>query len=338
VTSNRRKILSLAGKLLVAVACLVLVSEHFDKDVFLQFLEHPSLFLIFVLMWIANQFLVSWRLDLLFSLVQTRIPYLSLVRATFISLLFTSVSPGTVGADVAKVVLIKNVNPDKRVSLIGSGIFLDRVIGLVTLIGISVVCSFFLPFSELTDAQMRVVQLVWLLGAGLIAGWLVAMAIQHWFVRFELGPKIPGYRFKIIRRGVEMVKLWKLSIREQIVVLAVSTIAVGIIALVQALVTGYLFEADGKPFNFLLSLFIFPALTVISALPITPLGLGVGQLAVGQAFKIFGLPAEIGVAVATLSQLTQALISLIGGGGLFYLNRSNPKPQPVLTAEEEQFV
>lgn len=323
----------------MAVACLVMVSEHFDKDVFLQFLQHPSLFLIFILMWVVNQFLVSWRLDLLFSLVQTRIPYLSLVRATFISLLFTSVSPGTVGADLAKVVLIKNVNPEKRVSLIGSGIFLDRVIGLVTLLGISIVCSFFLPLAELTPAQMRVVKLVWLMAAVLVIGWVVAMSIQRWFARLELGPNVPGYRFKIVRRGIEMIKLWRLTLKEQILVLGVSTVAVGIISLVQALVAGYLFESDGKPFYFIQSLFIFPALTVISALPITPLGLGVGQLAVGQAFKIFGLPAEIGVGVATLSQLTQALVSLIGGGGLFWLNRSKGPSQPVaLSAEEEQYV
>ncbi len=329
--ARHRKLLSTLGKVLVAVLCLVLARDSFEKDVFLEFLKNPSLCLIFVAMWVANQFLVSWRLDLLFTKVGCRIPYLSLVRSTFVSLLFTSVLPGVVGADLAKIVLIKNVNPERGLTLIGSGILLDRALGLATLIIVSVLASFFLPLNTLNQAQLRVVYATWLLGALLVLGWLTAMTFQRWFIRQDIGAHTPGYRFKIVRRGFEMIRLWRLPITAQLHVFSVSLLAIGIIVLVQALVTGWLFESRSLPFNFALTMFIFPALTIISALPITPLGLGVGQLAVGSAFRLFGLPTEIGVAVATLSQLTLGVVSLLFGGVIFWLNRSKhpvESPQP----------
>ena len=213
---------------------------------------------------------------------------------------------------------------------------LDRALGLGTLIVISVIASFFLPLASLNSAQLRVVYAVWLLGAVLIAGWAFALLFQRWFIRQQIGEHTPGYRFKLVRRGFQMIRLWKLPLKDQLHVLFVSGLAIGVIVVVQALVTGWLFEARALPFNFVLTMFIFPALTIVSALPITPLGLGVGQLAVGSAFKIFGLPSEIGVAVATLSQLTLGIVSLLFGGALFWLNRSKTVDASALEEPEEK--
>lgn len=319
-----KKRLVIAGKFLVALAMLIMAREYFSREVFERIFSSPWLFLGFAVMCIFNQLIMTWRLDLLLGAVKCSVPFLALSRAGFISMLFSSFLPGLVGADLAKIVLVKSSHPEASVKLVGSGVFLDRVVGLGTLILLSMCASLWLPLSEYNTEQIRFVGFMWLLGAAALLSWLAFLFGSKYSKGRFLPLKNAGLRSPLarLRRLVSFSKVWALPLLTQLKVLTVSMLGISSVVAAQTFICLALLDdatrAALPAHPLALLVFLFPTLTIIQALPITPLGVGVSQLAVSKLFPLFGLPAEVGVAVTTLGQLAQALVAIGLGGSLFW--------------------
>lgn len=319
-----RRYLPLMWKLLVAILALQLARKYFDHETFLSALGHQGIVVSLVGMWIVNQILISWRLKLLFEHVGCFLSLGVLSRVGFISMLFAGLAPGVVGNDVGKIALLRGSSQTVRLHTVAAGVLIDRLAGLATLILVSFAASIFMPAPQ-TAGQAAVVRLVQGGGGLLLGGWAMTVFVQHRLSRLP-APKVSGKLSALVTRLRTELLAWKLSWREQVRVAWMGFLGIGILVFAQALSAAFLIAGPIGGEEFATLIFLFPALTLVAALPLTPLGLGIGQLAMGEGFALFGLPADVGVTIATLSQLTQALVAVSIGG---YLSMT---PQPATSA------
>jgi hypothetical protein len=71
--------------------------------------------------------------------------------------------------------------------------------------------------------------------------------------------------------------------------------------------------------------FLIPLSLITSMLPITPMGIGISQITMSVAYKMFGLDSSVGVNLSTLSQMGLLIVSLVIGGAFFIVGKRKSK-------------
>ena len=103
--------------------------------------------LLAVLLYIISQALSVFRLDYYFRDINLNISYTSNTRLYFLGMFYNTFVPGGVGGDAYKVYML-NKNYDNGIKKISQAVFLDKIIGLFTMLLIIV---FLIYFSNLTE-------------------------------------------------------------------------------------------------------------------------------------------------------------------------------------------
>ena len=67
--------------------------------------------------------------------------------------------------------------------------------------------------------------------------------------------------------------------------------------------------------------FLIPLSLIASMLPITPMGIGVSQVTMAVAYKMYGLDPSVGVTLSTLSQMGLLIVSVVIGGAFFIVGK-----------------
>jgi len=261
--------------------------------------------------------LCTLRWDLLLKAQGVHLPLPRLFTLYLIGQFFSAFMLGATGGDVVKAYYVATETKHKRTEVVTT-VFVDRLVGLVALIGLVVTVMLIrLPFF-LAHPRMHVAIVfnsVLLVGA--VTGLLVVFRrnlFEQWpfFRRLEentalgevIGRVYASMRFCLGRRG-----------------LLSRTLLLSLLNHLTVVVWGYyLAMAIGIESGFAAMLTVVPLINAVSALPITPGGLGTRD---GAAIFLLGVVGVSAATAVTFSLLSYAAIlawSIVGG--VLYLGYS----------------
>lgn len=285
VKSGRRILLTLA-RLALGVGLLV----YLAKSGLINFraLEHLftrwPLTLAALALILLHIILISSRLSLLFRPQGLTLPLRTSIRLTLVGLFFDTFMPGASGGTVAKLFYATRENGGRRTEVATVVVF-DRVIGLFSLLALPLI---FAPLF------LRLVSSVHLIRGILIAYVAICTFLLILFLaclmRQSLMNRLAGaIPYSPVRsfaqRALETIGTYRRSPATLLVAFGLSLLAnlsnVGVIAL--GLLVVYPGSLSWKLF------LLVPIGQIVNSLPITPSGLGVGEVAFNTLFRVSGL-------------------------------------------------
>jgi uncharacterized protein (TIRG00374 family) len=269
-----------------------------------------------VIVFFGCTILATVRWKILLAVQGIHMTWLRTWQLFMIGMFFNLFMLGSTGGDVVKMFLTMREAPDKRGAALLS-VFMDRVIGMMALILISLAFLYFrydvLSHSNSSAALLNT--LLWLLAAAVVV--IVVM-----FAGSALGlvhhlPSWTPLRGRIVELSAAChmyAKGWRLTIWAFLV--SFPLFAMFFIT----------FYCAAKAFTDLLGLVdifsVLPIVAVITAIPISVSGIGLRESLFVSLLAPFGVSA----AVATLISVTGFLINTVGslaGGVVFLLYRSS---------------
>lgn len=235
----------------------------------------PLLLVIFGLV-IAQMVLMAWRWTMLLDAQQVRLGLGTTIRLTFIGTLFSAVLPGAIGGDVVKAYYTYNATPARKATVLLT-ILVDRVVGLMGLLFVAAAVSVWHLSALHPNLNTRRLCL-----SVLILGIVSAVLV---FLSLRWGPAT--LRVLVKRRGDYecLGKLLPLANvvdeyrhRPKALIMAQSVSA---IIQIMACVALYLsaLAIGVKTLSFSAVLVVAPLVLLTLAIPLTPIGVGVGQAA-----------------------------------------------------------
>lgn len=254
-----------------------------------------------------------WRL---LSIASCRTSWWNAFRLTFLGFFFNLVIPGLTGGDVIKAVLVVRENPRRRADALMS-VIVDRALGLLVLVGLAVVAVW------ASGDRFRDIELwgkhfdlkLWVtlpFGAALVGVFLVLHPLPRRLLHLEkLLDKLPQReRLKSLDRALLLYSAhpFEMLLATLLSALNHACIAGGVWALGQAF--------GDTNLQFLEYIAIVALANVISSLPMTPGGWGVGEVVFGALFHVLGAPTTLGIAVSITYRLLVTALNLSGGAFL----------------------
>lgn len=219
---------------------------------------------------------------------KTPVPYLKVFSFDAIGNLFSVVLPGAAAGDVVRFFYYKGLGPEVTSGMIAAFLTLDRIIGLMGLMGLSVIITmsqydhFVLLSHELVtlfliNAISFIVLCVLMIFA--FSSWFPVQKIETLFKKtFGRWPNFLEILIDIINIKLSLndfIKCFVLSVFNQVFVMA------GFLLLILPFVP--------ENTEFLKIFTILPIGFIGSSLPITPAGLGVGHVLFDNLFKLIDI-------------------------------------------------
>jgi glycosyltransferase 2 family protein len=254
---------------------------------------------------------VRWHLILRTLSLPT--PFSRTFRGFFLGQFFNAFLFGACGGDLARAVFAAHDHPEKRAEAITS-VFLDRAIGLIVTLLFG--CAMLLPRLRDLAAYPETRPSLWLMAVFLLAAaaFLALLFARNlferhaWLDRFQrrgtLGP--------LVRRVYSALYLFRQNARHLLwpALLSLANL------LLLAAATAALARALDLPLAFRDLLLVFPVITVLAAIPITPGSLGIRETLYVQLLHPFGIPPGPALALSLLGYLCATLWSLAGAPAL----------------------
>ena len=237
-------------------------------------------------------------------------------RGFFIGQFFNAFLFGACGGDLARAVVAAHDHPEKRAEAVTS-VFLDRAIGLVVtlLFGCAMILLRLRFFAAHEEASPSLV---------LMAVFLVAtLAFLFLFFTRHLFERLPGLQRHgrigpLLRRAYDALFLFRKNARH---LLGPAILSLANLFLL-AVAASALARALEIPIAFADLLAVFPIITVLAAIPLTPGSLGVREGLFVQLLHPFGIPPGPALMLSLLSYLLATGWSLFGGLFFFFGPRS----------------
>lgn len=246
-------------------------------------------------------------------------PFGRTFRGYFIGQFFNAFLLGACGGDLARLLYAAHDHPEKRAEAVTS-VFLDRAIGLI--ITLLFGCIMLVPrisrFAAYEETRPAL-----LLMALFLIGTCAFLAL---FFTRDLVARIPwlqrlqhrGRFGPLLRRACDALFLFRRNLRHLRIPALLSLanlflLAGAIAALARAL---------ELPLAYTEVLVVFPVITVLAAIPLTPGSLGVRETLTIQLLAPLGIAAGPALLLSLLGYLTATLWSLFGG--LLFLHQPEP--------------
>lgn len=231
---------------------------------------------------------LAWRWSLLVSALGPGVNYVTALRVTFVSTVLNLTLPTSVGGDIGRVWLGKR----HGVALVSgsAAAVLDRGIGLFTLVVMVALSAFYL------GSLVVEVSLVTFL---LVAALLVVLAIRRADRLQE------NHALRLFADATRVV----LADRRTMFLTHGLSLAGHVAA---ALIAASLAHGLGLPLSAWNAVLLFPAVLLVTAVPVSIGGWGLRELAAIPVLGLAGFDAESATAIALLFGLTQLAAALIG--------------------------
>lgn len=278
--------------------------------------------------WIFNQLFCALRLKVILQIYGYSIGYWMVLKLTFASYFLSSFMPGAVLGDVAKVMILRYTHKQGSITELTIITILDRVMGLFSLWLMSFILSYFIELPE-SPVSQNILFMLRSLMVLFVVGMITAVVVNRYLPLLKSAMAGESQIKVVVSRLLEMIHVL-LSPRTAVLVgvfaLPLSLIAVAILIGAQAGVGSMLALDQGYQPEFLKQAFLAPASLIISVLPISPSGIGIGQFTLAAAYEIAGLQRDIGIVLATMVQISQILVAgSLGGFGLLVLKQKSPE-------------
>ncbi|MCX7847301.1 MAG: flippase-like domain-containing protein [bacterium] len=248
------------------------------------------------------------RLQILLRALQVRLGYWRTLKYNCIGYFFNLAFPGGTGGDVVKVFYVAREAPG-RGAVVVTAILLDRVMGLLAVVLIAAV-ALILTLKTSPAFRQFLPLTCGLLGAA-VAGVALLMTKNYW-KRYSWWAVVDRYTPRLIRQMVRA--LYEYRSHKAVALLAlVESVALQLIMCVIAWCFG---RALSLQMAWHLYFVIFPVVTLVLTIPVTPSGLGVTEGAAAWCFKqVLGSGGgAAGIAFMLLLRLTMLTMALAGFG------------------------
>jgi glycosyltransferase 2 family protein len=284
-----------------------------------EFVSRPVFFISALLMMAVFYLVNFYRWKLILSLVEIDISFWISVRLSMLGQFFSTFMPGAVGGDLVKAVYVARRYPTRRTQSVMT-ILLDRVVGLFALI-IWGALGFFLGRSHFDLSPHPLGSVAQAAGWSLVLCAILGIAGFIWvtFLPKGISPEPPNF-FKKLPMSKRWITFYELVLSFQRRPLT-AWMALGLALFVQALNLSVLiviaWSLFGAPPWGLVHVDTFVAASCLGlclmALPLAPLGLGVGQAAFATMFAILGVSdMAFGASIVTGYQLLSLILNLTG--------------------------
>ena len=280
----------------------------------LKILLDPTVFIIAFLLIALNALFLAWRWHVLLKFYQFTIAFTEAMRLYMIGLFFNYALPGSVSGDLVKAYYISKTQPHQKMKAALS-VLVDRVLGLYSMLLISFFSSVFVFQNvDLTSPLAKLIESSWVILA------LASLGLGALFC-------LPLAKLPLIRKSKKLTglfnSLYELGKTPQVIL---SSLVFSIFA---QMLTMYFFywiaPYFGHSVSFWTCLFCVPLGFIIMAVPISPAGIGVGQLAFYKLFD--SLEPGSGDMGSLAITAFQALQLLWGMSGAYFYIRFKKKPQ-----------
>ena len=266
-------------------------------------------------------YFASERWRLLLSQQRLQATRFQAFKLTLIGNFFNFFVPGGVGGDVVKAVLIAQDHPSQRGKAVLT-VLADRILGLFTMTFLALVSFSFAP--ELLNKEKSfqfIFAFLALLFLGFLFGFWVLLSGKTARLREQIG--------RLTQRIPKLHKLWvfaqtyHLHWKEWLGLIALSLGAqVTQILLFMVVASQLVPEMPSASVFF----FAVPVGFMVTAVPIAPAGIGIGQAAFLYLFsKAMGTETNLGAVGITAFQAFQLLYGLLGAVFFVLLKKRNPQ-------------
>ncbi|MDI6775159.1 MAG: lysylphosphatidylglycerol synthase transmembrane domain-containing protein [Verrucomicrobiota bacterium] len=250
------------------------------------------------------------RWNLLLRAEGLRLPFRRVVSVFFIGHFFNSFMPGAVGGDLVKACFVAKETHHRKTEAVAT-VFIDRIVGLLTIIGLTaVVMIVFLRF--FLDHQSTRIALVF--NAAILVGaamFLLVVFRQDLFARWAFFRRIEE-RTRLGAIVSRVYRAFRLCLSHP--GLLFKTTVLSLVNHIAFVVCACFLGAALKiNLTFLDYLKVFPVINAVAAIPATPGGLGARE---GMAIFLLGVlrvPATSAIALSLLLYASMLAWSLIGG-------------------------
>jgi uncharacterized membrane protein YbhN (UPF0104 family) len=319
----KSKYLLLVGKWVLAIGLLVIVIRggNLSFEPVKDFLKNPvALVGVFLVVLIAaSMSFLRWTWILRGMGLTMDFP--TAFRLGMMGQFFSIVTPGVVGGDLAKGVYLARRYPSKKARALTS-LLIDRVSGLMGLILLGSIAFIVVgrgQLESLTPGPDRslALSLGWIVFVGGLVTLTLLSLLPAMSKRFSKAPpkildKLPLRKFWLRLYGF----VGDLGSGYTYLWYSVAFAMLGhVIVLMGVYWIAQVVFGSGPWGNIDVSAFVLANVLGMCALalPLTPMGLGVGQIAYSSLFWIMGAPSkEFGGALITNLQLIQVLVGIVG--------------------------
>jgi uncharacterized membrane protein YbhN (UPF0104 family) len=263
--------------------------------------------------------IVRWKLIL--DAQEMKLPWARVSSIFFIGTFFNSFMIGPTGGDLVKAYYTARETHHKKTEAVTS-IFIDRIIGMIVLALIVSVMILVRWNFYMEHPQTRVTALVALaVCGGIVAGGILAFSVHlfetfPFLKRWTLHP-VFGKAFGLVEKVYNAFYVCRAQPR-LLLKIAGYSLVLQVLFVVSTFFVGRALDLD-RPFLDYLSL--APLVGLISAIPVTPGGLGIREGASIHLWAIMGVPSGKAFLLAFLPYLFLVLWGL-PGGVLFLFHRS----------------
>jgi uncharacterized protein (TIRG00374 family) len=318
MTGRLKQSIFFLAKLGLGGACLVWALSTIRPSTWSLAASHLNWVWLMIAAWILNQVFCALRLRVLLSIFGYKLGATDAIRVAFASHFLSSVLPGLVMGDVAKIAILRFATKDSGIGELTMVTLLDRLFGLVSLWAVAFVLSFMITLPDTLVVQ----SVVWLLRISVVIPVLCVA-----FLLFVASPQsawlskgLTGRAAFLAQRARSIVR--KLTLRRSLVailtqVIPFSLIAVAFLVAAQAATGGLISTSLGEPRAFLEQSFLAPTSIFVSTVPIAPAGIGVGQLTLAGIYQVAGLNPEVAVLLTTVVQMSQLVVGCTIGLACF---------------------
>lgn len=249
------------------------------------------------------------------------------LRLGFLGYLFNYISPGAVGGDVVKGVLMAREQKGRR-SVAVATILLDRILGLMGLLMVGAGATLFVA----DDIERRdlIVKVLW---GGSIAG-LAGLAVMlhpatpsSWWMKLLIRIPKAGTIIADIADGISLYQQ-----RRLVVCLTVALSVIGHFGIISSFYCcARVVASVAETPSYVTHLLLIPLAEIVGVIVPLPGGVGALEAAVQESYKLAGANAAIGLLAVGAYRVTTVLIAAIGS--VYYL-ASKRQIQELLAAEE----
>lgn len=332
MATKTKSTITLILKVTVAVALIgyLVKAGHLDPKDLWRLMTVQNVVLALALVG-ANIFLAAWRWVILLRARGFQMPLMYGFSLYLIGIFFNHALPGSVGGDVVRGYYLVTDNPGRKLEGILS-IFIDRILGLYSFFLLALIAVAWDYDFVSSHEQIRwVALLAFLVFLGMTAFFIVVFSqrLSHLLGLPYLEKKIPA-----VHRVILGFVLFGRK-RETIIL----SVLVSLFSQIFALIFFYQFGmmSGETDISVRAVMFVVPMGFLVTAVPIAPAGIGVGQVAFTYLFQAYlQNNTSFGATAVTALQLTTICWALIGAA--LYLRRKKPHDLEQMEAVSETAV
>lgn len=284
-------------KYIIGIALVLFIVSNAEIDQVLAVFKDANYLLIatnlpiFLLAMLANSY--KWQI-----LVKT-IDFYTLLRSNIIATYYAIFMPGQVATESLKIYRLNGVN-DNNIAHLSSSVFVDKLIGLMSLMFVGVLSIPFSAYFKELQTLMHAFLAVFILVLIVILNSTLPVKIFRFIFRQKF---LQGFKF--LKNFDSFLQNCHNSLENIIhgnYLLILKSFFCGVLFQLLNILGNYVVAVGiNLDISFIDLIWIVALMSVALVLPITFAGIGVRELGFAGIFKILGLPIESAIALALAS-------------------------------------